>query len=157
LPERLPDRLGTPCKATRIGPDAGFRDRSEAAARQRRDCLAWQAVVLQTRCRKHSSRSTCTFRRDLSIGQSSDRQFRDPRARAGSGSHTRSARDTMTKDDRVVASRPEGLAPVEQLGRAALAPNGLAPAYSWRTQNYLFPTWQDELASRQARWSAGTC
>jgi hypothetical protein len=108
------------------------------------------------RCCKHSSRSSCTFQRDLSIEQSSGRQFLDLRARAESGTHTRSARDTMREDDRVVVSRPEDLAPVEQTGREALAPNGSAPACSWRTQNYLFPTWQDELALQQVRWSAGT-
>src|SRR5215469_11654091 len=156
LQEPQPYRSGTPCKASRIGPDANFRDRSEGVVRQGRDYLVWQTVVLQSRCRKHSSRSSCTFWRDLSIEQSSGRQFPDLRARAESGSRTRSARDTMREDDRVVVSRSGDLAPVEQTGRATLVPNGLAPLCSWRTQNYLFPTWQDELALRRARWCAGT-
>ena len=62
----------------------------------------------------------------------------------------------MREDDLVAVSRPVDLVPVEQNGRTALGPKGLAPSCSWRTRNYLFPTWLDELALRQARWSIGT-
>src|SRR5215471_7992323 len=51
LPLREPqrDRSETPCKAFRIGPDANFRDRSGAVARQGQVCLAWRTAVPQTR------------------------------------------------------------------------------------------------------------
>jgi len=93
------------CKAFRIGPDANFRDRSGVVARQGQHCLAWRTAVPQTRCRKHSSRSSCSFRRDLSTEQSSGRQFPDLRAIAESGNHTRSARDTVKEDDHLAVSR----------------------------------------------------
>src|SRR6516162_2117922 len=146
LQEPQPDRSETPCKTFRIGPDANFPDRIGAVARRGRDCPAWRIVVLRTRCRKHSSRSSCTFRRDLSIAQSSGRQSPDLRAKAESGSRTRSARDTMRADDLLVVSRPEDLVPVGQTDRFALAPIGLAPSCSWRTHKCLFPTWRYELA-----------